>query len=169
MNIIDYRQKWLDAGMMYVGPAVEKVIHLTDKDGNDVVHSALDESLTNGGEVRQFGIMYIRALKNGKCETVVQTFLVKNIGTAEEEVLPIARELENEPEETHAFRDLVRSYLDNTHISPAIPKITIDSVNEIDEFAIVTAYEVASNTVTPKKYFLYRDDLGAPVFMEFIG
>ena len=163
MNVVEYRNKWLNSGMAYVGPAVEKTIII---DG--VAHSALDESLTNG-ELRQFGILYIRSLKNAKCETVIQTFLVKNFGTPEEEVLPIARELENEPEETHTFRDLVRTYLDANHISPARPKITIDSVNEIDEFAIVTAYEVADNTISQKRYFLYRDSNGAPVFLEYIG
>ena len=166
MNIAEYRQKLLDAGFWYVGPAVEKIVYLKD---DPTPHSALDEPLTNGGELKQYGIMYVRILKNGKYQTVIQTFLVKNVGTTEEEISPIAQELENEPETTNAFRDLVRSYLDATHISPAIPKITIDSINEIDEFAIVTAYEVTNNTVTPKKYFLYRDANGDPVFMEFVG
>lgn len=125
---------------------------------------------TNDDEVKLFGVHYIRKLKNGAGQGIVQQFWVKDYGLVSEEVQPINQELDNETLEidSHPFRDLVRAYLDANHISATIPKITIDVADENEEFAIVTAYMVNAGQVTPKKYFLYHDG-ATPVFMEYIG
>lgn len=136
--------------------------------GNPRLNPTVDLTLTGGAKT--YDIWMILKLKTGAFVGAVQPFYVLNEGTAEETVYPSIREFKDEDEVViNPFKDQVRAYIDATYISATIPKVTIDVLNEEQEFAICTAYVLVADQITTKKYFLAKGSNGAPYLKEYIG
>ena len=132
--------------------------------GAPVLNPTINPALTAGAKT--YDIFMILKLNNGAFVGAVQPFYVLNEGEPEEEVFPSIREFKDEL--VNPFKDQIRTYIDNNLITSTTPKIIINSLNEENEFAIVTAYELVADQITTKQYFLAKDDQGNPYIKEFI-
>ena len=138
--------------------------------GNPRINNTVDLTLTGGAKT--YDIWMILKLKTGAFVGAVQPFYVLNEGKVNETVYPSIREFKDEDEDEvviNPFRDQVRAYIDANYISTTIPKVTIDALNEEQEFAICTAYVLVEDQITTKKYFLAKNLNGAPYLKEYIG
>lgn len=55
------------------------------------------------------------------------------------------------------FKDLVIAEIEKNITAGIILKGTVDSANEDEKFAVVTAYQLVVDEVVAKKYFIYSD------------
>ena len=149
MNIAEYRTA-LEAKAIWIGPT-----------------TTIDPDLSRtGGEVTTHEVLLLVELPNGTYQHIVQGFHVLGEGAAEETVYPVAREAQNNP--PNPFADQVRAYAD-TQINATRPKVVIDSVDEVNEFALVTAYELVADQITVVRYFVAKNDQGDAYIKEFVG
>lgn len=58
---------------------------------------------------------------------------------------------------TTPFKDLVVAEIEKKIAAGVILKGIVDSANEDDKFAVVTAYQIVTDEVVIKKYFIYSD------------
>ena len=124
----------------------------------------LDGSVT-GGDWTLYEVWLVVELPNGTYQGIKQGFYVYDEGGGGEAVYPVARESQNNPPSVLVAQ--LRTWIDNNMIDATTLKVTIDTVNEENEFAIVTAYELDTGVVSPQRYFLYRD--GGVISHEYSG
>jgi hypothetical protein len=118
-------------------------------------------------QVKAYSTWMIVEIKNGVYQGVIQQFYVYNEGEVDEEVYPTISQKQNDP--PNPFRDEVRAEAD-TKITVDRPVITIDQLNEKDQCAICTAYEInVSSEVSSQRYFVWKDDTETFYFMKFLG
>ena len=134
----------------------------------DAVEHPLKPAFTQNGTLKLYEILLLVKLKNGSYQGVKQAYYVLDEGGAGETVYPVVQERQDET--PNPFKDQVRSYIDPNHVNETRPKVVINSVDEGNEFAIVTAYEIdVDDKIITKQYFLAKDDLGNPYIKEYVG
>ena len=135
----------------------------------DAVEHPLELTFTQDGTLKLYEVLLLVQVKNGSFQGVKQAYYVLDEGGAGECVYPAVLERQDEPQNLNPFKDQVRSWIDANHINATRPKVVINSVNEEDEFAIVTGYEIVDDKIVTKQYFLAKDDQDAPYIKEYVG
>ena len=134
----------------------------------DPVHHSLEPAFTNNGTLKLYEILLLVKLKNGSFQGVKQAYYVLDEGGSGETIYPVVQERQDES--PNPFKDQIRAYIDANHINATRPKVVINSVNEENEFAIVTAYEIdVDDKIITKQYFLAKDDQETPYIKEYVG
>lgn len=126
----------------------------------------LDAELVSDG-TRAYTAHMLVKMANGIFSGVTQTFFVVDEGEASEAVYPTIKE--NKDYVENEFRVELRTYIDANFISASMPRITIDSLNEDQDFAVCTAYLLnVDGAIETKRYFVYRDNSVMNI-KEYIG
>lgn len=102
---------------------------------------------------------------NGTFQVAKQGFYVRDEGEPGETVYPVNQERQSEAEP--AFKSQLETFLGN-QLSATRIKITVDSRDDQHEFAVVTAYELVSNQIVPKRYFVAKDAQGDPFIRVYV-
>ncbi len=135
-----------------------------------MVQIPLDSTLSNNGAWKAYEVLMMVKLANDTFQSVKQPFYVLGEDTAEETVYPINQERSDAI--VNEFKNELRTYIDTNIINEAtIPRVTIDSLNEDQDFAICTAYieDAETHVISTGKYFVFRNDAEGITIKEYVG
>lgn len=124
----------------------------------------LDQILVNG-KLKLYEQFVLIKQKDGSYQGTKQPFYVKDEGTDDEEVIVTIGQKENIDS---SFKEKIQEDL-NLIISETIVKIAINSIDEQNKFAIVTAYIYADDKVNTQQYFAAYDSKNKFYFVEYAG
>jgi len=121
---------------------------------------------TNTGNAWHEYSVLVFAEQDGKVVSAFQVFYVFDEGGAGEAAYTAGTARKS----ASAFQLQLRAFLDG-FLNGTILRITVDRIDEANEFAICTAYKKAGTpaTVTPTTYFVYKDAQGAGQFVEYVA
>ena len=135
-----------------------------------VIQIPLDATLSGNGQLKAYEVLMLVKLANDTFQSVKQPFYVLGEDTAEETVYPINQERSDAV--VNEFKNELRTYIDTNIINEAtIPRVTIDSLNEDQDFAICTAYmeDAETHVISTGKYFVFRNAAEGITIKEYVG